>query len=161
MQSSNAEATGEQEGALGVLGPADSLLQDISEAYSSWTRRILSIETHLQRNVKNTQKNVSNSLQRQVLDGLIDEQEAREFEYVSDLWMKLHRSYLCKKCGAEFYEEDVLSYLLELFSLGQIGKPFFVNVALELCRTGINNNNIISNNSCNNSINFDSLRETR
>ena len=42
---------------------------------------------------------------------------------------------LGKKYGADFNDCDVLFYLFELFLLKQITKPFFIRVALELCRT--------------------------
>ena len=112
----------------------DPVLEDIVDALDLWTRKILVLETDLQKNsdVKNT---IVNCLQRQVLDGLINEQDARELQYVVDLWYNLHRSYACKKCGADFADEEALANLLELFSLKQITKSFFIRVALELCRT--------------------------
>ena len=70
------------------------------------------------------------------LDGLIKEQDAYELQYVVDLWNNLHRSYACKKRGVDFADEEALENLLELFSLKQISKSFFIRVALELCRTG-------------------------
>ena len=112
----------------------DSVLEDIVDALHLWIRKILVLETDLQKNsdVKDT---IVNCLQRQVLDGLINEQDARELQYVVDLWYNLHRSYACKKYGADFADEEALGNLLELFSLKQITKSFFIRVALELCRT--------------------------
>ena len=37
--------------------------------------------------------------------------------------------------SADFSDQDVLTYLLELYSLKQISKKFFINIALELCRS--------------------------
>ena len=74
------------------------------------------------------------SLKRQVLDGLITEQDSIELEYTADLWLNLYRTYLCKCVGADFSDRDVLTYLIELYTLKQISKEFFIQVALQLCR---------------------------
>ena len=116
------------------ISAVDHILEDIVQALDSWTQRILVLEIDLQRN-SNIKNDITDCLQRQVLDGLIRREDAKEFEYVLDLWTNLHRAYSCKQIGADFADQDVLSYLLELFSLKQISKTFFIRVALELlCR---------------------------
>ena len=115
------------------ISGVDHILEDIVQALDSWTQRILVLETDLQRNI-NIKRNISDCLQRHVLDGLIKQEDAKEFEYVLDLWTSLHRAYVCKQIGADFADQEVLSCLLELFSLKQISKKFVIRVALELCR---------------------------
>ena len=115
------------------VGGVDHILEDIVQALDLWTQRILVLETDLQRNL-DIRGNVGDCLQRQVLDGLIKQQDANELQYVLDLWVNLHRAYMCKQIGAEFSDHEVLSHLLELFSLKQISKSFVIRVALELCR---------------------------
>ena len=116
------------------ISGVDHILEDIVQALDSWTQRILVLETDLQRN-ENIKRNISDCLQRQVLDGLIKQEDAKEFEYILDLWTNLHRAYICKQIGVDFADQEVLSYLLELFSLKQISKKFVIHVALEsLCR---------------------------
>lgn len=111
----------------------DTVLEDIVQALDSWTQQILVLETDLQRNL-DTKRTVTDCLQRQVLDGLIKQQDANELEYILDLWTNLHRAYSCKQIGADFVDQEVLSNLLELYSLKQISKSFFIHVTLELCR---------------------------
>ena len=107
------------------------ILQDITEGLESWSRRICELETEYNR-TSNLHQNIINSLQRQLLDGLISQQDLKELEYVADLWLKLHLSFKCKVLGCEFSDRDVLTYLLELFSLKQISKAFFIEVALRV-----------------------------
>ena len=112
---------------------AATILEDISEALESWSQRILAIETKIER-TRDLRENIVNTLQRQVLDGLISEQDSFELEYVADLWINLYKTFLCHSIGTEFTDRDVFTYLLELFGLKQISKDFFIRVALQLCR---------------------------
>ena len=112
----------------------ESVLKDIVIALDSWTEKIIDVESRIKK-TQDIRKSVLDSLNRQVLDGLISEQDSIELEYICDLWLNLYRSFLCKSSGADFADRDVLTYLLELYSLKQISKNFFINLALELCRT--------------------------
>ena len=109
----------------------DHILEDIVQAFDSWTQRILLLETDLQRN-HNIKRDIEDYMQRQVLDGLIKREDANELQYVLDLWINLHRAYVCKQIGANFANQHVLSHLLDLFSMKQISKSFVIRVALEL-----------------------------
>ena len=112
----------------------DDVLTDIVIALESWTDRIVDVESRIKK-TQDIRKSVLDSLNRQVLDGLISEQDSIELEYTCNLWINLHKSFLLKSAGLEFSDQDVLTYLLELYSLKQISKKFFINVALELCRS--------------------------
>ena len=112
----------------------DEALSDIVNALESWTNRIVDIESRI-KEIQDIRKNVLDSLNPQVLDGLISEQDSIELEYACDLWINLYKTFLCKSTGADFSDRDVLTYLLELYSLKQISKKFFINIALELCRS--------------------------
>ena len=112
----------------------EAVLNDIIIALNSWTEQIIDIESRIKK-TQDIRKSVLDSLNRQVLDGLISEQDSIELEYICDLWLNLYRSFLCKSSGADFGDRDVLTYLLELYSLKQISKNFFINLTLELCRT--------------------------
>ena len=94
----------------------DPILEDIIDALDLWTQKILVLETDLQQN-SDIKKTIVDCLQRQVLDGLLKDQDAKELQYVLDLWGNLHRAYACKKCGVDFVDEEALANLLELFSL--------------------------------------------
>ena len=74
------------------------------------------------------------SLEGQVVDGLLKDSDFRELLYIADLWINLYKSFLCRCVGVEFKDRDVLDHLLELFSLKQISKEFFIRVSLQLCR---------------------------
>ena len=116
----------------GNCNVTDIILDDIVHALDSWSDRIFALETDLQRNL-DVKRSIVSSLQRQVLDGLIGREDAREIEYILDLWTNLHQAYMCKQIGVEFSFQDVLSNLLELFSLKQISKTFVIQVMLKLC----------------------------
>ena len=111
----------------------ETVLTDIVIALDSWTEQIIDAESRIKK-TQDIRKSVLDSLNRQVLDGLISEQDSIELEYICDLWINLYTSFLCTSSGAEFTDRDVLTYLLELYSLKQISKNFFINITLELCR---------------------------
>ena len=112
----------------------DTVLEDIIHALNSWTRQIFALETDLQRNL-DVKRAVTDALQRQVLDGLIKQEDANELQYILNLWTNLYRAYSCRQIGADFADQEVLSILLELYSLKQISKSFFIHITLELCQT--------------------------
>ena len=111
----------------------ESVLKDIVIALDSWTEQIIDVESRIKK-TQDKRKSVLDSLNRQVLDGLISEQDSIELEYICDLWINLYKSFLCKSSGADFADRDVLTYLLELYTLKQLSKNFVTNIALELCR---------------------------
>ena len=99
----------------------------------AWTGRVFTLDSDLQY-TSNLKKNVTEYLQKQILDGLLKREDATELEYVLDLWTNLHRAYVCKQIGAEFADQSIFTYLLELFSLKQISKQFVIRILLEICR---------------------------
>ena len=110
---------------------AATILEDIREALESWSLRILDVEVRI-KGVTDLREGIANSLKRQVLDGVISESDSFELKYVADLWINLYKAFLNKCIGVEFTDRDVLTYFLELFTLKQISKEFFIQVALEL-----------------------------
>ena len=117
---------------------AATVLEDITDALESWSQRILDVETKI-KGVTDLRQDILDALQRQVLDGLISDQDSIELEDVADLWINLYKTFLCRCIGADFSDRDVFTYLLELFALKQISREFFIRVALQLCRFDDNN----------------------
>ena len=109
------------------------VLLTISEALESWSDRVCNLETVCRRTSDYNQK-VIDSLNRQLLDGLISQGDVKELGYAADIWQKLYISFNCKVLGCEFSTEDVLNHLLELYSLNLISKEFFIKVALKVSK---------------------------
>ena len=70
-------------------------MSDTVIALDSWTERIIDAESRIKK-TQDIRKSVLDSLNRQVLDGLISEQDAIELEYTCDLWINLYKSFLCR-----------------------------------------------------------------
>ena len=111
-------------------GEDRDILLMISEALENWGQRVCNLETICKQTTDFHEK-VINSLQGQVIDGLLSQQDVKELEYAADLWQKLYVTYNCKVLGCEFSTRDLLTYLLELYSLNQISKQFFIEVTLK------------------------------
>lgn len=110
-----------------------TILEDISQALENWSHRILDVETKVKR-VKDFRETIVADLHRKIEDGVISEQDSLEFEYITDLWSNLYKSFLCRSAGADFADRDVITYLIELYGLKQISKELFVQIVLDLCR---------------------------
>ena len=110
-----------------------TILEDISQALENWSHRILDVETKVKR-VKDFRETIVADLHRKIEDGVISEQDSLEFEYITDLWANLYKSFLCRTAGADFADRDVITYLIELYGLKQISKELFVQIVLDLCR---------------------------
>ena len=80
---------------------------------------------------------------RKIQDGVISEQDSLEFEYITDLWANLYKSFLCRSAGADFADHDVITYLIELYGLKQISKELFVQIVLDLCRNNRQSLNLL------------------
>ena len=66
----------------------ENILEDIIDGLNSWTDKIIDVEERLKKTT-NIRKSVLDSLNRQVLDGFISEQDSIELEYNLDLWLNL------------------------------------------------------------------------
>ena len=110
-----------------------TILEDISQALENWSHRILDVETKVKR-VKDFRETIVADLHRKIEDGVISEQDSLEFEYITDLWANLYKSFLCRSTGADFADRDVVTYLIELYGLKQISKELCVQIVLDLCR---------------------------
>ena len=60
----------------------DEVLSDIVNALESWTDRIVDVESRIKK-IHDIIKRVVDSLNRQVLDGLISEQDSNRFKLVT------------------------------------------------------------------------------
>ena len=112
-----------------------TILEDISQALENWSHHILDVETKVKR-VTDFQETIVADLHQKIQDGVISEQDSLEFEYITDLWTNLYKSFLCRSAGADFADRDVITYLIELYGLKQISKELFVQIVLDLCRNG-------------------------
>ena len=103
-----------------------TILEDISQAMENWPNRIHDVETKVKR-VTDLRETIAADLHQKNQDGVISEQDSLEFEYITDFWTNLYKSYLCRSA------RDVITYLVELNELKQISKELFVQIILDLC----------------------------
>ena len=115
------------------MSTSSTILEDISQALENWSHHILDVETKVKR-VTDFRETIVADLPRKIQDGVISEQDSLEFEYITDLWTNLYKSFLCRSAGADFADRDVITYLIELYGLKQISKELFVQIVLDLCR---------------------------
>ena len=103
------------------------VLEDIKEALEQWCRRILYIETSFEK-TSDLEECITNTLKRQIVDGLISHQDFAESHYTLNLWINLYKTILNNSGNKE-----TVFYLLELFDLKLITKEFFLHIVTEVC----------------------------
>ena len=116
---------------------ASTILEDVSNALNSWMQRITNLESRIDQTV-DYREAVINSLEGQVLDGLITDLDSRELQFILDSWINLYISILHYNVGVASVDRDIFTYLLRLLAANQISEDFFIEVALEVCRGTVN-----------------------
>ena len=106
--------------------------EDIATALNNWTRRILDVESRCNNKAASFRQTIEDSLRRQQLDGFLNHHDVSELRYIADLWMNLLQATSCYTIGCTFVKRDIITYLLELYSLGQINKNLFIETCLKL-----------------------------
>ena len=101
----------------------------IANALNEWSQRVIDAEARHERSV-NIRRTIEDSLYRQQLD--LAPQDISELRYITDVWIKLLDAVTCYTIGCEFAKRDVITFLLELYSLKQISKTLFIEVCLKL-----------------------------
>ena len=106
--------------------------EDIATALNNWTQRILDVESRCNNKAATFRQSIEESLRRQQLDGFLNHHDISELRYIADLWTNLLQATSCYTIGCTFVKRDIITYLLELYSLGQINKSLFIETCLKL-----------------------------
>ena len=106
--------------------------EDIAEALNNWSKRILSVESRYNVKVASFRKTIEESLMRQQLDGFLNYQDISEIRNIADVWTKLLQATSCYMVGCISVKRDIITYLLELHTLGQINRHLFIETCLQL-----------------------------
>ena len=109
----------------------EEVWQDIADALSNWSRRILDCVSRHRATSENFRETVEESLWRQQLDGFITGHDLTELRYVADVWTNLLNAIFCYTLGCVFVKREI-TYLLELYSLRQITNSLFIETCLIL-----------------------------
>ena len=106
--------------------------EDIATALNNWTQRILDVESRCNNKAATFRQTIEESLRRQQLDGFLSHHDLYELRYIADLWTNLLQATSCYTVGCTFVKRDIITYLLELYSSGQINKNLFIETCLKL-----------------------------
>ena len=110
----------------------DDIWIDITNALESWTQKILDVESRCNNKAVNFRQTIEESLQRQKLDGFLTNNDLTELRYIADVWSNLLNATSCYAVGCIFVKRDIITYLLELYSLRQITSGLFIEACLKL-----------------------------
>ena len=108
-----------------------SAWNDIYEALDRWSQSILDAES-LRDKTEDIRLKIENSIHRQQIDVFLSHFDAAELRYVGDLWIRLLHAIATFDIGCTFTKRDILTLLLELYTLNQLNKDVFVETFLKL-----------------------------
>ena len=98
--------------------------QDIADALENWSGRILDGEI-LHEKSENIRCAIEASLYRQQLDGFLSTHNITELRYIADLWIRLLHSMACYTIRCQFVKRDIITLMLELYTLKQLDSKLF------------------------------------
>ena len=104
---------------------------DIADALNNWSQRILDTES-LHNILENFRQTIEDSLYKQQLDGLLSFHDIAELRYITDVWIKLLNAISCYGVCCEFVKREIITLLLELYSLKQLTSRLFIETCLKL-----------------------------
>ena len=111
--------------------PAEDAWLNIQDALNDWTKRIVDTEARLKKS-QCYQQTIEDSLNRQLRDGLLSHHDFSELECIGKLYTNLLNTAACYSVGCGFGKKDLISILLELYTLKQITSTLFIEAVLKL-----------------------------
>ena len=104
---------------------------DIVDALDNWTQRVIDAESR-HNTSGNFQQQIEDSIRRQQLDGFLTSHDVAELRYITDIWIKLLNTISSYSIDCEFVKRDIITLLLELYTLRQINSCLFIETCLKL-----------------------------
>ena len=107
--------------------------QAIADALDNWSGRILGSDI-LHENSEIFRCAIEASLYRQQLDGILSTHDISELRYIADLWIRLLHSISCYTIGCQFVKRDIITLMLELYTLKQLDRDskLFIDCCLKI-----------------------------
>ena len=102
---------------------------DLNTTFNTWISNALDNESGRTSNLK---KRITESLSRQLEDGLISYHEYVDMQYIGGIWIKLLLLIKSYNLGCTSIKKDIASLLTELFELKQISKHLLIETILQL-----------------------------
>ena len=100
-------------------------------ALDDWMQRIVDTES---RQTKCTafRRSIDCALHRMLGDGLLNQYDINELQYVAGLWSELLSATSCYTVGCSFAKRAVITLLLELYTLKQVNSELFIDACVQL-----------------------------
>ena len=105
--------------------------ENLSTVFDSWLTKVSDNESERRKNIEWSRK-INDSLNHQLQNGFLSNEEYIDLEYISRVWIKLMNATSTYNLGTICNKKDILSLLLELLELKQISKSVFIESVLQL-----------------------------
>ena len=102
---------------------------DLNTMFNAWMSKVLDNEAGRTSELNNK---ITESLSRQLEDGLITYYEYVDMQYIGGIWIKLLLLIKLYNLGCMSIKKDIVSLLMELFELKQISKNLLIETILQL-----------------------------
>ena len=102
---------------------------DLNTTFNAWMSKVLDNEAG---RTSELNSKITESLSRQLEDGLITYYEYVDMQYIGGIWIKLLLLIKSYNLGCTSIKKDIVSLLMELFELKQISKNLLIETILQL-----------------------------
>ena len=106
---------------------------DISDAFDNWLTCLIDTDHRIcipGRSLKGDQ--IKQTIDDMLEYGLIDVSAANDLLHVGNLWLRLMNAHTLYKAGCISYKRDVVSLLMDLYTVKQIGKELCIDICVKL-----------------------------
>ena len=102
---------------------------ELNTTFNVWMSKVLD---NVAGRTSDLKKKITESLSRQLEDGLISYHEYVDMQYIGGIWIKLLLLIKSYNLGCTSIKKDIASSLTELFELKQISKNLLIETILQL-----------------------------
>ena len=111
----------------------DTTWTDISDAFDNWLTCLIGTDHRIcipGKSLKGDQ--IKQTIDDMLEYGLIDVCDANELLHVGNLWLHLMNAHTLYNVGCISYKRDVISLLMDLYTVKQIGKELCIDICVKL-----------------------------
>ena len=111
----------------------DTTWMDISDVFDKWLTCLIDTEHRIcAPGMSLKGDRIKHIIDDMLEDGLIDVCDANELLHVGNLWLRLLDAHTLYNTGCVSYKRDIISLLIDLYTVKQIGKELCIDICAKL-----------------------------
>ena len=111
----------------------DTTWMNISDVFDKWLTCLIDTEHRIYTPGKSLKGDrIKHIIDDMLEDGLIDVCDANKLLHVGNLWLRLMDAHTLYNTGCVSYKRDIISLLIDLYTVKQIGKELCIDICAKL-----------------------------